>query len=142
MTAWLSRKLVRYAVVGVLTLAVYLAVGQGLHRVAMTAFWQGSLSFSAAVTFNYLLQRLWVFRDPRPTASSLPKYVVMISIGYVINGLCLIALYPSVPLLMAQLAAALLVILANAALSFSWVFLKRNDSDAAGVSAMKQGRLS
>ncbi|NPC55459.1 GtrA family protein [Caenimonas soli] len=125
MTALLSIKLVRYAVVGALTLAIYLACGEVAHGLALPLIWQASLPFIAAVAFNYVLQRVWVFEDSRPTASSLPKYGVMIVIGYVINLLALVALSPRMPLVMAQLTAATLVVISNAFFSFFWVFLTR-----------------
>lgn len=123
MTAHFSVKLVRYAVVGVLTLAIYLACGEVVHRFALPLIWQASLPFIAAVAFNYVLQRVWVFEDPRPTASSLPKYGIMIVIGYVINLLALVAFSPRMPLIVAQLTAAALVVISNAFFSFFWVFL-------------------
>lgn len=125
MTALLSIKLVRYAVVGVLTLAIYLACGEVMHELAWPLFWQASLPFIAAVAFNYVLQRVWVFEDSRPTSSSLPKYGIMIVIGYVINLLALVALSPRMPLVAAQLTAATLVVISNACFSFFWVFLTR-----------------
>ena len=123
MMALPSAKLVRYAVVGVSTLAIYLACGEVAHGLAMPLIWQASLPFVVAVAFNYVLQRVWVFEDSRPIASSLPKYGIMIVIGYVINLLALIALSPRLPLMVAQLTAAALVVISNAFFSFLWVFL-------------------
>jgi putative flippase GtrA len=118
-----ATRLLRYAVVGSLTLAVYLAVGHVVRRLELPLPWQASLAFMAAVTFNYLLQRAWVFEDARPARSSLPKYAVMITVGYMINLAALTAFAPRMPLLLAQLTAVILVVAWNAALSFSWVFL-------------------
>jgi putative flippase GtrA len=120
----LSIRLVRYAVVGVLTLAIYLIIGQSLNWFDVPVFAQASLSFGAAVSLNYFLQKAWVFQDSRPTVSSLPKYVVMVLVGYVINLLVLIALSPRMPLLLAQLTAVVLVVASNALLSFWWVFFR------------------
>jgi putative flippase GtrA len=69
------------------------------------------------------LQRAWVFEDARPARSSLPKYAVMITVGYMINLAALTEFAPRMPLLLAQLTAVMLVVAWNAALSFSWVFL-------------------
>jgi putative flippase GtrA len=124
MTWCLSSRLMRYAVVGVLTLAIYLIVGQALNRFEMPILAQASVSFGAAVSLNYFLQKAWVFKDARPTALSLPKYVVMVLVGYVINSLSLIALSPRMPLLLAQLTAVVLVVISNALLSFWWVFFR------------------
>ena len=125
MSARLPARLVRYAVVGLLTLAIYLAMGQIAHSLDLPVIWQASLSFGSAVTINYLFQRRWVFGDNRPMAASLPRYAVMIAVGFVINALALLALAPRMPLVVAQLAAGLLVVASNALLSFSWVFCTR-----------------
>lgn len=116
-------RLLRYATVGGLTLAIYIGLGQLLHHSGLSVPWQASLSFIAAVAFNYLLQRSWVFEDSRSARDSLPKYVLMIAVGYAINLATLFAISYAVPLLAAQLAAVVLVVLWNAALSFCWVFL-------------------
>jgi putative flippase GtrA len=118
-----AARFARYAVVGVSTLAIYLALGEILHRLNAQLFWQASVPFLAAVTFNYLLQRGWVFDDSRPAVASLPKYVVMIVIGYLINFAAFVTLSPQMPLVAAQLIAAVLVVISNAVFSFSWVFI-------------------
>lgn len=118
-------RLLRYAVVGLLTLAIYLAIGELARRLDLAVIWQASLSFGSAVTVNYLFQRRWVFSDHRPMAASLPRYAVMIAVGFVINALTLLALAPRMPLLVAQLAAGLVVVASNALFSFSWVFCTR-----------------
>lgn len=128
MTALLSIKLVRYAAVGGLTLAIYLVCSETVHGLALPLIWQASLPFIAAVAFNYVLQRAWVFGDSRPTAASLPKYGIMIVIGYVINVLALFALSPRMPLVLAQLTAAALVVVSNVFFSFCWVFVMRGAS--------------
>jgi len=112
----------RYALVGVLTLAIYMLLGGLMHRLHTPLFWEASLPFAAAVIFNYLSQRSWVFADARPVASSLRKYALMIAAGCGINYFALLALLPRMPLALAQFTAVLLVILSNAVFSFSWVF--------------------
>lgn len=128
----LSVKLVRYAVVGVLTLAVYLTAGHLTRWLAASVLWQASLSFAIAVAVNYVLQRIWVFEDSTPISSSLSRYVAMVVIGFLINLLALTALSPVMPLLAAQLAAVVLVVASNGLLSFAWVFVQRHDNVTAG----------
>ena len=117
-------RLLRYAVVGVVTLAIYLGIGEVIHRLDMPLFWRAPLPFAAAVAANYLLQRAWVFQDLRPTSASLPKFLVMIAVGYAINFLALFAFLPRMPLLLAELTAVVLVVLSNAVFSFWWVFVR------------------
>jgi putative flippase GtrA len=118
-------RLARYAVVGFLTLAIYLFVAKVAARLGMALSWQASTAFISAVVVNYLLQRSWVFADSGPVASSLPKYVVMISVGYVVNLVALEALAPRIPVTVAMLVAVVVVVISNALLSFAWVFLDR-----------------
>lgn len=118
-------RVVRYAAVGILTLGIYLVVGEWVQRSGMHFGWQATLPFATAVICNYLLQRSWVFEDARPVASSLPRYAVMIVIGWMLNTLTLFALVSVVSLLLAQLLSALLVVVSNAVFSFAWVFLDR-----------------
>lgn len=123
-----AAKLMRYATVGFLTLAVYLAVGSGLRWVGASVGVLGALAFAVAVAMNYLLQRVWVFSDSRPVIASLPKYVVMVAVGYALNNYVLTALILEMPLIWAQCAAALAVVASNAGLSFLWIFSTARDN--------------
>jgi putative flippase GtrA len=116
--------LTRYAVVGTSTLALYLALGDTLRRLDMPLPVLGSVPFAGAVLFNYILQRSWVFRDRRPPLASAPRFAMMVVVGYVINYAALAALSPRLSFAFAQVVAALIVISFNAALSFTWVFVK------------------
>lgn len=115
-------KVTRYAVVGAVTLAVYLVVGALLQVTGATVVWLAPVAFAVAVAVNYILQRVWVFADPRPVGASLPKYTLMVAVGGAVNSYVLIALAPRMPLLWAQLLAATLVVLSNALFSFLWTF--------------------
>jgi putative flippase GtrA len=126
MSLSLFAKLARYAAVGLLTLAIYLSVAKAAGRLGMTLSWQASMAFISAVVVNYLLQRSWVFADCRPAASSLPKYVLMVSVGYMVNLAALEALTPRIPVTVAMLVAVVVVVISNAVLSFTWVFLDRD----------------
>jgi putative flippase GtrA len=124
-----TAKLARYAAVGFLTLAIYLVVGKTGERLGLATTWQVSLAFISAVGVNYLLQRSWVFADSRPARSSLPKYTVMISFGYLVNLLAVHMLAPRMPMTIALLVAVVLVVISNALLSFTWVFLVRDTQE-------------
>jgi putative flippase GtrA len=126
----MAAKLARYAVVGFLTLAIYMIVAKAGERLGLPSTWHVSLAFISAVAVNYLLQRSWVFADSRPAASSLPKYAVMISVGYIVNLAAVETLAPRVTMTVALLVAVVLVIISNALLSFTWVFL---NGDAKGT---------
>lgn len=118
-------KLNRYAIVGIVTTAVYFGVGTTLQFFGLSINLLAFFSFTAAVIVNYIMQRLWVFVDSRPLAESLPRYICMVGIGYCMNGLTLMLLTPSASLLLAQFVALILIIASNAALSFWWVFCRK-----------------
>ncbi len=115
-------KVIRYAVVGTVTLAIYLTVGALLQIVGVTLICLAPIAFGVAVAVNYLLQRAWVFSDHRPIGASLPKYTLMVAVGFAVNSYALITLSPRMHLLWAQLLSATLVVLCNALFSFLWTF--------------------
>lgn len=137
MTSSLSAKLARYAVVGFLTLAIYMIAAKAADQLGLAPTWQASLAFISAVVVNYLLQRSWVFADSRPVASSLPRYVVMISIGYAINLVAVEALASRIPITIALLLGVVPVVISNALLNFLWVFLN-GDAQCIAQPALKK----
>lgn len=119
----LSKKIIRYAVVGIVTLCVYLIAGNALYKTGFSINVVATFSFTAAVAINYALQKIWVFQDSRPVVVSLPKYFIMTLVGYLTNSLVLnssISQLFSLPV--AQLIAASAVVVSNALFSFLWVF--------------------
>lgn len=115
-------KVVRYTTVGILTLAIYILVAKAGGLFGLSLSWQVSLAFISAVVFNYASQRSWVFADSRPVAASLPKYVAMVCVGYVINLLAIDAMTPRISLTAALVGASVLVSISNALFAFAWVF--------------------
>jgi putative flippase GtrA len=132
----LIKKIARYATVGILTLSIYILVAKASGLFGLSLPWQVSLAFISAVVFNYLLQRSWVFADSRPVIASLPKYVAMVCVGYVVNLLAIDAMAPRISMTMALVVASALVAMSNALFSFTWVFL---NGDARGVAPAKTG---
>ena len=116
-------KLARYAVVGLLTFAIYIATAAVAGQLGLRRTWQVSLAFFCAVVVNYMLQRSWVFGDTRRATASLPKYGVMICVGYLVNLLTVEALASRMPMTIAMFVAVVLVVISNALLAFTWVFL-------------------
>src|SRR5665811_693396 len=78
-------RLVRYGAVGVLTLFAYLGAGQVLSKLDVPISFIAPIAFLIAVLANYILQRKIVFLDRRPVMFSLPKYVLMVTVGLVVN---------------------------------------------------------
>ncbi len=123
----LSNIIIRYAIVGIATLCVYLIAGAALYRSGVSINWVATLSFTAAVAVNYVLQKMWVFQDSRSVIASLPKYFVMTLVGYVTNFFALNASISQLPLPVAQLFAASAVVISNALFSFLWVFAIKSE---------------
>lgn len=118
-------RLLRYGAVGLATFGTYLLAGLALQQIGLPVAWLAPLAFTLAVGVNYALQKSWVFADRSRIASPLPRYLVMIGLGYAVNSLALMALAAHLPLLWAQTLAALLVTASNALLAFLWVFPNR-----------------
>lgn len=118
-------RLVRYIIVGLTTMGVYLAAGAVLNASGLSIRWIAPLAFGAAILFNYVMQRQWVFSDARPVSASLPKYVIMILTGFIINSVVIETVATQAPLVIAQVIAAVFVIAANALFLFLWVFAVR-----------------
>lgn len=100
-------------------------VGLLLNQSGLTIKWIAPISFSAAIFFNYILQKLWVFQDLRPITDSLPKFFTMTLVGYAINSFLLNELIPHFSLPEAQLLTALTIVISNLLFSFLWVFAIR-----------------
>ena len=117
-------KLFRYAIVGLLTTLVYLGSGTIMKFYGVHISLLASISFVAAVTFNYIMQKAWVFKDVNYAKGRLQKYIFMICTGYVVNITSLILMSPHTSLFFAQISAVVLVVISNALFSFFWVFSK------------------
>jgi len=124
-TALLSPSFLRYGLVGGLTLVVYLLAGSAFQYLALSLVLAANLAFALAVAVNYLLQRFWVFAGRRSARDSLPRYAVMIAVGGTLNSLALAALCSLMPLFLAQVLTAILIVVSNALLAFLWVFPAR-----------------
>lgn len=122
----LTVKLARYAIVGIATLVVYLGIGAIMQVAGLSVEVLAFFSFIAAITVNYLMQKFWVFSDHRSIIESLPKYLVMITIGCIINMATLILLTDRFSLILAQSMAIILIIISNAFFSFFWTFRQKS----------------
>lgn len=115
-------KLLRYALVGLMTMLVYLGSGAIMQFYGMPISLLASLSFVIAITVNYIMQKVWVFKNVDYDKGSLQKYFFMICAGYFVNIISLIVMTPHVSLILAQTSAVVLVVISNALFSFLWVF--------------------
>ena len=83
-----------------------------------------SIGFLVAVAVNYLMHYSWTFAAPVPHGRAVLRYIIMISMGFLINGgvmqLGVVAF--DLNYLLVQLAAFLAVITWNFLVSSLWVF--------------------
>lgn len=115
-------KLLRYAIVGLMTMLVYLGSGAMMQSYGVPISLLASISFSVAITINYIMQKAWVFKNVDYDKGSLQKYIFMICFGYFINIISLIVMTPYTSLFLAQMSAVVLVVISNAFFSFLWIF--------------------
>ena len=116
-------RIIRYAFVGILTVSAYLGVVYALSKFDLPISYGAPIAFLTAVLINYVLQRKIVFLDHQPVISSLPKYVVMVTVGLIVNSAVLATLSPQIPLFWSQIVAVFAVVLTNTAFAFLWVFV-------------------
>ena len=84
----------RYVVVGGTALGLHLIVLQALLVTHACAPWIASaIGFIVACTFNYTLQRLWVFRSGRSHAAALPRYVAITTFMLGVNTVLFATLF-------------------------------------------------
>ena len=115
----------RFGVVGVLTaLLHYGMLYVGVEALHLNATLASSIGFVVAVIFNYLMHYRWTFAEPAPHGRTLWRYLVMISCGFLINGLVMYAgvQWSSLHYLLTQALALVAVVLWNFVLSNVWVF--------------------
>jgi putative flippase GtrA len=124
----LSMTVFRFGVVGVLTAAVhygllYLGVAV-LHLAATLA---SSIGFVVCVIFNYMMHYTWTFDEPAPHGSTLRRYLVMITCGFLINAAVMYAgvHWLALHYLVTQALAMIAVVLWNFVLANTWVFRRR-----------------
>lgn len=115
-------KLLRYAIVGLMTMFVYLGSGAMMQSYGVPISLLASISFSVAITINYIMQKAWVFKNVDYDKRSLQKYIFMICFGYFISIISLIVMAPFTSLFLAQMSAVVLVVISNALFSFLWIF--------------------
>ncbi len=118
-------KLFRFTVVGLITAAVHYGLLFLLVEfLGLQATIASSLGFLVAVAVNYLMHYSWTFAAPVPHGHALLRYIVMISLGFLINGgfmqFGVVAL--ELNYLLVQLLAFVAVISWNFLVSSLWVF--------------------
>jgi putative flippase GtrA len=121
---WL-RKLVAFGMVGIIgTAGHYLTLILLVEAAGMNPVWATSLGFLVGASINYLLNHRYTFRSSKAHLDAGPKFFLIALLTGVLNGL-LVKLGVGVlefHYLAVQIAATLVVFLANFALNGIWTF--------------------
>ena len=118
-------RLLRFGLVGVITAVVHYGLLYVLVEYAgMQATLSSSVGFLVAVAVNYGMHYSWTFAAPVPHGRALTRYIVMIALGFLINGGAMQAGVEILELnyLVVQLLAFVVVIIWNFLVSSLWVF--------------------
>jgi putative flippase GtrA len=121
----LSLKVLRFAVVGVSTAALYYALLYGsVEALGVNATLASSLVYVLVLGFNYLMHHSWTFSQSTAHTHTLSRYLVMVFCGFLLNA---VIMYGGVSLaglnyLLVQGAAMFSVIVWNFSVSLLWVF--------------------
>lgn len=119
------RRLVRYGISGSTAAAVHLGVLTVLVEVAgLRPVVASAIGFLCGFVVSYLLQRRWVFATDLTHGFTLPRFVVVIGLGLLINTavLWLGTEYLEHHYALVQLAAFVVVPLNNYVLNSLWTF--------------------
>lgn len=119
------QRLVRFAAVGVTTAGIYYGLAWLLYSgTGLGALAAGSVACISALLFNYHAHYHWTFAAEAPHGAVLRRYLVMVSLGTVINGA---VMYWGVDVLAAnfflvQTLAAACMVAWSLTMSSLWVF--------------------
>jgi putative flippase GtrA len=82
-----SQRLVRFALVGVTTAAIFYGLAWLVFNYTGSgAMISSSIACIAALVFNYHAHYHWTFSAEAPHGAVLARYLVMVSLGTVLNG--------------------------------------------------------
>lgn len=118
-------RLVRFGLVGFITAVVHYGLLYLLVEYAgLQATLSSSLGFLVAVAVNYGMHYSWTFAAPVPHGRAVTRYIVMIALGFLINGGVMQVGVEMLEMnyLLVQLAAFACVITWNFLVSSLWVF--------------------
>lgn len=106
-----TSQIARYAAVGLTAVAIHYAILVALVELAdVRKIVASVIGFCAAIPFNYYFQHRWVFRSENDHRLALTRYVVVTSLGIMINSWVFYAgLAVGLPYLLAQATAIVLV---------------------------------
>ena len=121
----LSRKIVRYAVVGVIGTIIHFGILTLLvERFRGEPVTSSTIGFIITVIVSYLLNHRWTFRSDRGHGSALPRYVIVSVTGMVLNsGIMYLTVHVfGLYYILGQCLVVVVVPITNFALNYRWSF--------------------
>lgn len=115
----------RFALVGIATAALFYAlVAAGVELAGLAPPVASAIAYPLVLGFNYLLHFNWTFGVAAPQTVAIGRYLVMVALGFVLNGLIMHVgvTVLGVNYLLVQTLAMVVVISVNFVLSSLWVF--------------------
>lgn len=134
MTRKLAKHFVKFGIVGTMGLVVDYILLITLHELTPWPFDLGvtwplwaanSVSFTAAVTHNYVLNRLWTFRGQRHRRKRVQytQFLLVGGVGYTINQAILLGLVAlGIWYILSKAVATLVVLMWNFTVNKLWTF--------------------
>src|SRR5688572_9167946 len=122
------RKMLRFVLVGgASTLCQYIVLALLVELADVRAAVASCIGYGAGAAVNYAMNRLWTFKTNLSHAENLPRFLVMITIGFLLSYalMHLLVDVAGINYLLAQLLTTGIVMLSNYLLSAAWVFRSR-----------------
>jgi putative flippase GtrA len=110
---------------GAATLCQYLVLTLLVELLGMKAAASSCIGYGAGAAVSYVMNRLWTFKTDLSHAQSLPRFLVMVGLGFLLSFFVMRALVDvaGINYLLAQALTSGIVMLSNYLLAASWVFI-------------------
>lgn len=122
-----KKSFLRFLVVGGTATALqYLIMFALIRAIAMNAVWASGIGFVISAAFNYLANARFTFRRATSHSQSLPRFLVTLGAGCLINVVVLYCLTRlGVSLILSQLLTTGVVLIWNYTINAIWTFRKQ-----------------
>jgi putative flippase GtrA len=120
------RRFLRFICVGgAATLCQYLVLALFVELLDTKAAVASSIGYGAGAAVSYVMNRLWTFKTDLSHTQNLPRFFVMIGIGFLLSFVVMRALadVAGMNYLLAQALTTGIVMVSNYLLAASWVFI-------------------
>ena len=120
-----AKELIKFTFVGALSTAAHYVILFGLVELHVSeALIASMIGYSLGAFINYYLNLKYTFNSKTPHKKALPKFIVMIILGFTINGFVMYLMIYSISInyLFSQLVATIVVYCWNFIIGKLWAF--------------------